>query len=282
MKLKILAVIAAIFVLGGIAVAQTLYTTPEFSASFNGPVSIMGPAHSASAHATDTMYTSEVDSVMESVIVRITEKDIPVSWKSSDYYAQSDFTGLGVPCHTERDGTPTPTSTLDHGFYQGHPSTYDCTDYTEGGVIMWQRVQYIIVGPRETVWVIMRSPREKSSRDEWSRFWNSVDINCPEDKSTIDVSGKWILTGLDSAPGIVRLTTAPSGWFKGKYTAGLEEDGFSCDIKDGKVNKAGKVSFTFVCGSDEIEAKIIGHITEDGSIIKGSVNGKYITMTRAK
>jgi len=282
MKLKILAVIAAIFVLGGIAVAQVPYTTPEFSASFNGPVSIMGPTHSASAHATDTMYTAEVDSVSESVIVRITEKDIPVSWKSSDYYAQSDFTDLGVPCHTEMDGTPTPTSTLDHGFFQGHPDTYDCTDYTEGGVIMWQRVRYIIVGPRETVWVIMRSPREKSSRDEWSRFWHSVDINYPEDKSTVDVSGKWILAWSDSEQGIVRLTTAPSGWFKGKYIAGLEEDGFSCDIKDGKANKAGNVIFTLVCGSDELEAKMTGHITNGGSIIKGSANGKHFTMTRAK
>lgn len=106
-----------------------------------------------------------------------------------------------------------------------------------------------------------------------------------------DVSGKWTLTGLDSeGPGIVRLTTSASG-FQGVYTYGLAEDGYHCDIRDGKISKSGRVSFTVVCGSDELEAKVTGHITADGNTIKGSVSGicnavlvhgRYITMTRAK
>jgi hypothetical protein len=104
---------------------------------------------------------------------------------------------------------------------------------------------------------------------------------------TVDVSGEWLLTtGWDPEVGIIRLTTSASG-FQGVYTAGLEEDGYHCDIKDGKVSKSRKVSFTFVCGSDEIEARLTGRIAKDGNTIEGSVNngdGKkyYFTMTRTK
>ncbi|HEY1208705.1 MAG TPA: hypothetical protein VGE85_05005 [Terracidiphilus sp.] len=94
---------------------------------------------------------------------------------------------------------------------------------------------------------------------------------------TVDVSGKWVLTGLDpEGPGIARITTSASGGFRGVYTAGLTEDGYHCDIRDGKVSKSEKVSFTLVCGSDEIETKVSGHITKNGSI-----KGKYITMTKS-
>jgi hypothetical protein len=39
---------------------------------------------------------------------------------------------------------------------------------------------------------------------------------------TVEVSGKWILVGIDPGePGIARLTTSASG-FQGTYTAGLK------------------------------------------------------------
>ena len=94
---------------------------------------------------------------------------------------------------------------------------------------------------------------------------------------TVDVSGKWVLTGIDAeGPGIARITTSVSGGFRGVYTAGLTENGYHCDIKDGKVSKSERVSFTLVCGSDELETKVVGHITKDGSI-----KGKYFTMTKS-
>lgn len=83
---------------------------------------------------------------------------------------------------------------------------------------------------------------------------------------TVNMSGKWILTGIDlEEPGVARLTTSASG-FQGIYTAGLNEDGYQCAIKDGKVRKSGRVAFILVCGGDEEETKLTGRIAKDGSV----------------
>jgi hypothetical protein len=94
----------------------------------------------------------------------------------------------------------------------------------------------------------------------------------------VNMAGKWVVTGIDEEPGVIRLTSSTNG-FQGVYTAGLTEDGYHCDIKDGKETKSGKVSFTFVCGADELEAKVTGHVTPNGSI-KAKVNGVSFTMVR--
>jgi hypothetical protein len=143
------------------ALAQsTPYSTPNFSATFTGPV-----ATSTDTNPTNTTYNykSSTQNVSQSVFVRIVDHDIAVNHESSNFYANNDSTG-GTMSDVKQD------------YYQGHPFTYSCHTYDVGGVSWTKRTRYIIVNARTVIFIWQISLAAYNDTPEWTAFENSLVI----------------------------------------------------------------------------------------------------------
>lgn len=173
---KSLLSVAIVLMLAVVAVGQIQYpvnptpsgfqTTPYannyFSATFNGVVTAGDGVRTDTS--TNYMYSSSSHNVTQVVWVRIIDHDIPVNQASADFYANEDKVGGVI---TDRS----------QNVWEGHPFTYTRHEYTNSsGVQMAQRARYIIVGPREAIFIMQIVPASYEDRNEWLDFEYSLRI----------------------------------------------------------------------------------------------------------
>lgn len=154
MKIKgmFLALAFSVLALAGMAAANTglqttSYSTNNFSATFNGPVTANAPKRNAANTSTDYSYYSfdAVTQVGQIIIVRFIDHDIAVSTESSEFYANDDT-------------TPGPITNRSTDTYQGHPLSYTRRKDTEYDTPISLRTRYIIVNSREVIFVKQLAP----------------------------------------------------------------------------------------------------------------------------
>jgi hypothetical protein len=147
--------------LSGAAFAEsTPYSTPNFSATFNGTVATGTNTQTNSVSYT---YLSSANDVAQKVTVRIVDHDIAVSHESSNFYVNDDRTG-GTMSDVKQD------------YYQGHPFTYSCHTYDYNGVRLTKRARFIIVNARTVIFIEQFSAAAYNDTPEWTAFENSLII----------------------------------------------------------------------------------------------------------
>jgi hypothetical protein len=178
MKMKIkgmfLLFVLSLLSFAGIAMANTglqttPYSTPTFSATFSGPVTADSAARNKQNTSTDYSYYSGT-ATGQLVIVRRIDHDIDVNQASADFYADTDTTG----------GTTTNRS---ESTWQGHVFTYTRRVYVENGQTLSKRTRYIVVSPREVIFLEQidvftkaDSTEDLAAQQQWFDFENSLDI----------------------------------------------------------------------------------------------------------
>jgi hypothetical protein len=170
MKIKYLLLSLALMFAGVLAAQITSYSTPAFSATFNGPVTFVPVQRNTENTSTDNVYLSVANSTAEIVNIRYIDSTIPTDFTSSDYYANKDaMGGMVLPGRTQ-GRYPCP------GNIQGCPFTYIHVAYTSGGAVHWRRIRFIIVSAHEVIFMKMESPAVAFNGSEWTRFVNSLVI----------------------------------------------------------------------------------------------------------
>jgi hypothetical protein len=139
---------------------STPYSTPNFSATFNGAVTTSTDTNPTNATYN---YKSNTQNVFQAIFVRIVDHDIAVNHESSNFYANNDSTG----------GT---MSSVTQDYYQGHPFTYSYHMYDSGGVSMTKRTRFIIVNARTVIFIWQISATAYDDTAEWAAFANSLTV----------------------------------------------------------------------------------------------------------
>lgn len=170
---KFLATLTLALAMVSSAFAATTYNNSKFSADFNGPVTMEDLGLNQTGTGNTVMYKSDTNGVQEGVAVRTINGNIAVNLDSAEFYANQQ---LNIKGHTLVSRTSKDTSGNDQRYYQGHPFSYICTEFTEDGVKYWMRTRFIIVNSNTVLFVQMLSTAEKSDRDEWTRFEFSLDV----------------------------------------------------------------------------------------------------------
>lgn len=167
MKLKaiVMTLVLSLLAVVGVASASlqtTAYSNSEFSAKFNGSVTLDPHTQEKS---TEIIYESNLGQVFQGVVVRHVSYDLAVTQANADFYADNDSMPAGDVSSNRSSGT-----------YQGHYYTYLYHTYTDGGVEYTKRVRNIVVNSREVIFIWQIAPTEMNDRDEWIEFENSLDI----------------------------------------------------------------------------------------------------------
>ncbi len=155
-----LAAIGLLLSVTAFAQQSTPYSTPNFSATFNGAVATETATH---PNSVSYRYESSAQGVGQTVIVRIVNHDIAVNHESSNFYNNDDPTGGTV-------------SDVKQDYYQGHPFTYACRTYDVGGVSWTKRTRFIIVNARTAIFIWQISRADYNDTAEWTAFENSLII----------------------------------------------------------------------------------------------------------
>ena len=151
------------------SVAQT-YSTPVFSATFNGDVKVETFRNSTNSN---TAYSSFSNGITELVVVRTVDHDIDVNTTSSQFY-RANTTGATLVDKFNSDGE-----------YQGHPYSYGLFEYTDSGIAFTERERIIIVNSRTVIFIKMIMTAEKASNEPntpgnalqvWQDFENTLNI----------------------------------------------------------------------------------------------------------
>src|SRR5208282_3444034 len=149
MKIKYLLLSLALTFAGILAAQVMSYSTPAFSASFNGPVTFVPGQRNNENTSTDSVYISMANSTAEVVSIRYTDGTIPPDFTSSDYYADKEAAGKMVLPSRAQGRYPCPENA------QGCPFTYIHVAYNSGGTLRWRRIRYIIVSAHEAIFIKM-------------------------------------------------------------------------------------------------------------------------------
>jgi hypothetical protein len=145
--------------------ATTPYSTTQFSATFDGPVTALLPTRNDENTSTDYKYVSKNDKVAEAITVRFIDHDIAVDYTSSDFYANDDRTGGTVD-----------TDNTSHNEWNGAPFTYTYRTFTLNGAVLTKRSRYIIVNSREVIFIQQVTVNGYEDRPEWLDFEYSLRI----------------------------------------------------------------------------------------------------------
>ena len=143
--------------------ATTPYSTSVFSATFNGPVSILNVGRNNDNTSSDVAYTSDNGKIAQYAIVRTIDHAIPVNFTSSDFYVQHQ-TG----CDTKTD--------LTQGTWDNRPYSYSFCTFSIEGVKYTLRTRYIIVNPTTVLMIKQLAKEDDNIRDEWLDFEYSLRI----------------------------------------------------------------------------------------------------------
>ncbi|MGA3334848.1 MAG: hypothetical protein ABSC62_11870 [Terracidiphilus sp.] len=166
-RFECLLLAGAILLVPAVSGAQTPtpYSTPQFSATFNGPVTAQPPARTSTTNnSVDLFYSSEVNGVEQIVAIRTMDGPAytTADFSSSDFYAQQ----------IAATGTLEDSS---QGRYQGYPFSYTKALMTQqDGSKMVQRDRFIILGDRTMAFVRMTAPRDRDGDAVWETFANSL------------------------------------------------------------------------------------------------------------
>jgi|ERR1700733_3847729 len=177
MKIRLIVstLVLSLLAVVGIAMASTgLQTTPystgNFSAVFNGPVTADPVSRSTDNESSNYDYYSFSAGVGQIVVVRQIDHDIPVDQSSADFYVNDDATG----------GTVTNRSNFT---YQGHVGAYTRRIYMSDGVQLSKRTRYIVVNSREVIFLeeitaigSPSDPGDMAEQKQWFDFEDSLDI----------------------------------------------------------------------------------------------------------
>ena len=168
MKIKLILLGAALVGAGSIARAQsTSYSTPQLSATFNGPVTVEVDRNKEDT-STDTEYSSFHHGIYQMLSVRtVTAKDLDVKQDSLDFYVEQAL-GDAEPLD-RRNGT-----------YQEHIGEYVSFNKSDFKWRMW----FIIVNPRTVLIVSELAPVGANDDAAWSTFSDSLVIKSGKDQET--------------------------------------------------------------------------------------------------
>lgn len=159
MKTKLLIFVVAALSLAGLAGAQsTPYSTPNFSATFNSPVTTSTDRNSDGTRS-NYYYGAKNKGVEQLVCVRIIDHDIDLNKSSTNFYA--DQAAKGMTLEDRKDGT-----------YQGHlyvlVRVHDATAQRK----LW----VILVNARTVIMFLQQAPVGADDSSDWSTLANSLII----------------------------------------------------------------------------------------------------------
>jgi hypothetical protein len=143
------------------AETRSVYSGLDFSISFGGSVVTETLASPKAPGSVDYAYTAYAQggNVIEKVVERKLNGDIPVDTASSDFYVNQIPQGATILIHS--------TNTL-----AGHPYTYAYVDLGDGAVY---RIRTIIVNSRTVVHVLITFKKSLGiTDDEWHAFADSI------------------------------------------------------------------------------------------------------------
>ena len=160
MKIQAILLGATLLAVGSIASAQsTPYSTPQLSATFNGPVTVEVNRNKENT-STDTEYSSSRGEVYQMLSSRtVTAKDLEVSQDTLDFYVDQ---ALGDVKPLARKNET----------YQDHISEYV---YFNKDDMLW-RMWFIIVSPRTVLMLNQLAPAGAKDDTAWSAFSDSLVI----------------------------------------------------------------------------------------------------------
>lgn len=168
MKLKVILLGTALLGAGSIATAQnTPYSTPQLSATFNGPVTVEVDRNKEDT-STDVEYSSSHGDVYQMLSVRtVTAKDLDVKQDTLDFYVEQAL-GDAQPLDRKNE------------IYREHIGEYVSFNR---GAFQW-RMWFIIVNPG-TVLILSELARVGANDDAaWSTFSDSLVIKAAKDQET--------------------------------------------------------------------------------------------------
>lgn len=166
MKIKAISLGAILLMFGSVLAAQTTpYTTPQFSANFNGPVTTFADTNTAKT-STDNFFTSTRNGVEQMISVRIVDHDIAVDKDSTDFYA-------GQAQKAVNWGS---SSLLEHkeGSYQGHSWAYVYLQSPNN--TRKRRIWITIVNSRTVLMILQEAPMKTDDQSDWETISDSLDI----------------------------------------------------------------------------------------------------------
>jgi len=144
----------------------TQFNSNQFSALFNGPVTVSGLEQNTAKTSQYRIYSSTGDNgVVQVVELRYitVNGNIPVDYTSSDFYA-NEFVGDGIEDVNNRS----------QNVWEGHPFTY--TFITSADKKTVTRSRFIIVNGKEALFIMQISPISANDRDQWLDFEYSLRI----------------------------------------------------------------------------------------------------------
>ncbi len=164
-RFKCLLLAGAILLVPAVSGAQTPtpYSTPQFSATFNGPVTAQPPARTSTTNdSVNLFYSSTFNGVQQIVAIRTMQPSLyHGGFSSSDFYAQQ-IAATGTLEDSSQDR------------YQGYPFSYTKALMTQqNGSKMVQRDRFIILSDQKMVFVRMIAPPDRDSDAVWLAFANS-------------------------------------------------------------------------------------------------------------
>lgn len=165
--IKPLLLAGAVLLLPVVSGAQTPtpYSTPQFSATFNGPVTAQPPARTSTTNTSlDLFYSSEANGVTQIVAIRTLDyaSYTTTDFSSSDFYARQ-IAAAGTLESSSQDR------------YQGYPFSYTKALMSQqDGSKMVQRDRFIILSDRTMAFVRMLAPPAQDSDAAWTAFANSL------------------------------------------------------------------------------------------------------------
>ena len=166
MKIKAILLGAALLGASSIATAQSMpYSTPQLSATFNGPVTVEVDRNKEDT-STDTEYSSSHGDIYQMLSVRtVTAKDLDVKQDTLDFYVEQAL-DEAKPLD-RRNGT-----------YQEHIAEYVSFNKSDFQWRMW----FIIVNPRTVLILNELAPVGANDDAAWSTFSDSLVIKASKDQ----------------------------------------------------------------------------------------------------
>jgi hypothetical protein len=153
---------------------NTLFANAQFSATFNGQVSVSETRRNGAGTSSYQEYDSYESPVGQDITVKFLDHDIAVDLSSSNFYANGDFNRI-----TEINGA-TDVRLIDRStdVWEGHPFTYTNVIFTVAGKTYTLRSRFIIVNSREALFINQLSPSDldTANRNQWLDFEYSLRI----------------------------------------------------------------------------------------------------------
>jgi hypothetical protein len=129
--------IALLFAVSTLAVAQTAFSGPRFSASFNGAVTSRTYNNATNSNVE---YSANDGTIVTSVTVRTVNHPIAVNFESANFY-HDQACGEGAK----------QVGDVNNAYYQGHPFAFSICAYTAKNDVPYYTMERVIIVDATTV-----------------------------------------------------------------------------------------------------------------------------------